>query len=138
MGLRFKEETITHKFTWDAGGDEECTFELRQPSPRDFARLTDQNTKYEWDAPKGLSKKQRMQQQQRYSKLDHSGFMDDKVDFLIVSWGVEDSNGNPLPCTRENKIAFDKGRPDITSWLFEQLDDVTETLEQKEEEDEGK
>jgi hypothetical protein len=138
MGLKFKEEVIQFRFTWDEGGDEECFFVVKQPSPRDFTRLTDQNTVSEWDAPKSLGKKARMQNQQRFTKLNHEGFMDDKVDFLIVDWGVGAADGTPLPCTRENKIKFDKGRSDITSWLFEKLDSISEDAEATEDEDEGK
>jgi len=137
MPLKFKEETVQFKFVWDEGGEEECPFVCRQPSPRDFTRITDANTTYEWDSPPG-TKRQRMQGQQRFSKINHEGFMDDKVDFLIVAWGVQDDEGNAIPCTRENKIMFDKARPDVTKWLFEKLDDLADDEKEEKEEDEGK
>jgi len=124
--LKFKEETIQHTFTWDKDGEEECSFTLKQPSPRDLTRLMDSNTSYDWDAPPGMPKKKRDQMLKRYEKINHEGFMDDKIDFLIAAWGMVDDDENPLPCTRENKIALDIKRPDITSWLFEQLDNQAE------------
>jgi len=126
MPLKFKEETVTYTFTWDKGGPEECVFTIRQPSPRDYAKLINQNTKHEWDAPTGIPKRKREALLKRYEKLDEEGFMDDKVDFLIVAWGLVDDDGKAVPCTRENKIAFDKARSDVTTWLFEQLDEQAE------------
>lgn len=135
MSLRFKEETIQHTFVWDEGGKEECAFVVRQPSPRDFTRLMDKNTKTVWDSPPGGSKRKREAAKQRFTELDHQAFMDDKIDFLLIEWGVEDADGKTLPCTRENKIAFDKGRPDITSWIYDKLDDEDEADKEDEEED---
>lgn len=137
MGLRFKEEVLQHRFVWDEGGEEECYFVVQQPSARVFTKLTEQNTRYVWDSPPG-SKRKREVTKQRFTELDHEGFMNDKVDYLIMEWGVEDDDGKPLPCTRENKIAFDNGRPDVTSWLYEQLDELDEGRKDEETEDEGK
>lgn len=124
--LKFKEEIKQYTFTWDKGGEEECSFTLRQPSPRDLTRIMDANTTHEWDAPTGIPKKKREQMMKRYEKTNPEGFMDDKVDFLITAWDLVDDDEKPVPCTRENKIAFDKARPDVTGWLFEQLDDQAE------------
>jgi hypothetical protein len=124
--LKFKEEIKQFTFTWDKGGEEECSFTLRQPSPRDLTTIMEANTTHVWDAPTGIPKKKREQLLRRYEKMNHEGFMDDKIDFLITAWAVHDDNGKPWPCTRENKILFDKSRPDITSWLFEKLDEQAE------------
>ena len=136
MGLKFKQETVEHRFTWDKGGEEECEFVVQQPSARVFAKLSDQNTKYKWDGPPGGSKRQRAASKQRFSEMDHEGFMDDKVDYIIKSWGVQGADGKVLPCTRENKIAFDNGRPDITNWIYEQLDELQEGDKEVDEEEE--
>ena len=138
MGLKFKEELLKHTFIWDEGGEEECPFVVRQPSPRDFTRIMDKNTKTVWDAPPGGSKRKREAARQRFTELDHTAFMDDKIDFLLLEWGVEDEYGEPLPCTRENKIKFDKGRPDITSFLYDKLDDEDEADKEEEAADLGK
>lgn len=124
--LKFKEETIQHTFIWDEGGPEECSFTLRQPSPREVTKIMDQNTTYEWDAPSGLSKRKREALMKRYEKINYEAFMDDKIDFMLTAWDLVDNDEKALPCTRENKIAFDKGRPDISVWLMEKLDEQAE------------
>jgi len=136
--LKFKSEKTTHVFTWDKDGPEECWFECNEISPRDYARLTDKNTIYEWDAPPGLSKKARKMAMTRYSKMNSEGFMDDKVDFVIKDWDMRGDDESKVPCTRENKILLDKERPDITNWIYEQLDALVEADEEITEEDEGK
>ncbi|MCK4777202.1 MAG: hypothetical protein KAS39_02420 [Actinomycetia bacterium] len=130
MPLKFKEEEINYTFIWDEGGPEECSFTLRQPSPRDVTRIMEQNTSFEWDAPTNMNKRKREQFQKRYEKVNHEAFMDDKVDFLIIGWDVQDPEGKPWPCIRENKISLDKGRPDITGWLMDKLDEQADAKEE--------
>ena len=62
------------------------------------------------------------------------GLVDDKVDSIIMDWeGVEDSQGNPLPCNRSNKLIFYDNYPEIVDYVLAEVDKIAER-EQKEKE----
>lgn len=53
-------------------------------------------------------------------------------DYAIVGWdGIEDENGVPIPCTRENKVTLMNGSPVFARIVGDLLDQLTEARIQR-------
>lgn len=92
MKLRTKryEEWVTIEYAGSV-----CEVLVAPLNPADRDKMLDSNTKHEWD------------QGQRFDRVDVISYTYDKIDKVIQDWkGPEDQDGNPLPCTRDNKIAL--------------------------------
>lgn len=53
-------------------------------------------------------------------------------DYAIVDWnGIEDENGTPIPCTRENKAALMAGSPVFSRLVSDLMDHMAESATQR-------
>jgi len=68
------------------------------------------------------------------AKINIGGLVDDKVDAVIVGWeGVEDAQGNPLPCNRSNKILLYDVHPEIIDFVLAEVDKLVKVEEKQKE-----
>jgi hypothetical protein len=83
-----------------AGGDPGTVYTVRQITPDINRALAEKNT---IKVPN--RKTHRMD-----SEVDNVALLDDLIDYAILDWtGILD-NGEPAPCTRENKVLLDQPR----------------------------
>ncbi len=62
-------------------------------------------------------------------------FTDEYIDYVIVDWtGIVDSNGVPIPCTRENKILLMNKAPNFEKKVNEFIRELTEADKSEREE----
>jgi len=71
---------------------EKAEFLIRPTTPKQVNTLIKQSTDHEWD------------KNQRFDDINFYKFKIKKIEQVIVDWkGIEDEEGNPLPCTNANK-----------------------------------
>lgn len=96
-------------------------FLIRALTPKEQTQLVDDFTVYEWDRT------------QRFSRLDIYPFRVTKLDKIVKDWNVTGEDGNPLPCTKENKELVYAFNVALIEWVFAEaskFDDQTSTMEQ--------
>jgi len=85
---------------------EVAKFLIRALTPKEQTQLVDDFTVYEWDRT------------QRFSRLDIYPFRIAKLDKIIQEWNLTGEDGNPLPCTRENKELIYACNVALIEWVF--------------------
>lgn len=81
-----------------AGGDPEATLTIRHVSVEKVREFVKKHTEAKWN--RGI----------RTETFNEIGFSDDQLDYALVDWTGFTSEGQPVPCTRENKLRLDGGR----------------------------
>ncbi len=62
------------------------------------------------------------------SEEQREKFNEEVWDFSIVDWNIFTSDGEKIPCTRENKIKFMRYSPKFATWVAECLEQLSEDL----------
>ena len=104
-------------------GEEEATFVINPLTPKESASLLEAATVREWE------------RNQRFEQVDFYLFKIMKIDKVIKSWGddIEDEEGNPLLCTRENKELVYAYNPELIDRIMEKADSISrKAIEEKE------
>ncbi len=74
---------------------------------------------------------------QRHEVIEENKSMRSEMlwDYVIVGWdGVEDSNGNAIPCTTKNKIMLMRGSVKFSAFIGNCVEQLSEDVEVYEEE----
>jgi len=77
------------------------------------------------EIPKGKNKRitnRNLEINEGKTGINFDGLEVDKIDAVIKEWeGIEDEDGNSVPCNKRNKIALYEERPDIVDFAFTEL-----------------
>ena len=127
MALKIRKERPTYEIVYE-DGDDSATFKCHILSTAEVAKMAESSTIHVWDSPKKRGPKQ------RFDKLDLAVFHADKIDRIIIDWeGILDPDGNPLPCTRENKLLLEEVNPEIVEYVLDEVDKLADFLDKEEE-----
>ncbi|MBW2062650.1 MAG: hypothetical protein JRI95_13965 [Deltaproteobacteria bacterium] len=70
-------------------------------------------------------------------ELNQAAFVDDMTDLIMLDWeGLLDEDNNPVPCTRENKLALSNAYPKLGTAILEAANWAMTRHEQMKEESE--
>jgi len=71
-----------------------------------------------------------------YVDVDDEMLADEITDKCIVRWYLLDTDGNEIPCTRENKLLLTGNSPEFSSFISDSLEKLKKDKEDKKEEEE--
>ena len=119
------------KFYWDESTDEWVVF--RVMADADLRRLKNKCAKERVEYRRvGKGPVQRFE----YLEIDEDAMSEEINDFCIVDWHLLDTDGNEIPCTRENKCLLMDYDPKFSTWAAECLEKIREDEEKKRREEE--
>lgn len=99
-------------------------------TPPELKRVMEKHRVIEWDSPDKKTKKE------RFETYDYLGITYDRMDKSIVAWeGVENQDGEPLECTRQNKLDIFNSDPKVFNYIMGQVDELEENEEEEREEE---
>jgi len=110
--MRLRTEKSTYEVKVEKNG-EVANFTVNIIDPEENARLIKKHT----------PKKRWIGNTMEEKDPDYVALQIDRVDKTIVDWDIQDENGDPIPCTKENKRKVYLLNPDI---ILEVLDKVSE------------
>lgn len=133
MALRVKKANKVVAVPYkDENGDIVATFNLKLLSPDDTKKILKKNETVSWEAPNKKVKPE------RFKETDYLGIAVDRFCAIIEDWdGVEDEEGKPLECNRENKESLFAYNRDLVDWLMDEYDKIMGDFEEEEEEELG-
>lgn len=82
-----------------AGEDSQATVQIRTPSPKKIREIGK------------VSGSTKLTREITEEDLENKAFQDELADYMVIEWDKIISEGEPLPCTRENKSAL------MDNWL---------------------
>jgi len=114
-------------FPFEDDDDEKGGVEIRVANAGTMEIINKETTKkkVEW----------RRNQRVEYDVVDEDKRSRMLWDYVIISWkNVDDNNGNPIPCTTENKIKLMKESPIFSGFVGNCIDTLTAESETRDEE----
>jgi hypothetical protein len=71
-----------------------------------------------------------------YVDVDEEMLADEINDLCISNWNLLDTDGNEIPCTRDNKLLLVGSSPEFSTFISDSLETLKKDKEEKEKEEE--
>jgi len=133
LRLRTEKETIQVDYRADNNNPDSevlAVFFVSPMTPQELDVVLKKHEKKDWVSPNRKTKKE-LVKEPNYMEVQKERIVE-----TIVGWeGVNNSQGEILECTKENKLSVWAYNPEVIGWVLDQVDEIQENREVKKEEE---
>ena len=131
LKLRTEKEIIQIDYREDNNNPDSevlASFFVSPMTPTELEAIMRKHERKDWVSPNRKTKKELVKE------INFMEVQKDRIVSTITDWkGVVDTNGKPIKCTDENKIAVWEHNSEIINWVLDQVDEIQEAKEVKKE-----